>query len=91
LARAPQQRGCAHLAPHSDRVAVGASNLEIQVRVRIHEVDVLDYTLDLDGLRAVETAEAVMAERSGRRSDHRENEQTKRLPHVRSPFAPNVA
>ena len=72
-ARAAQQRRRTHLAPHREGLAVGADDVEVQIRVRIDEVDALDDALDLDGLRAIEAAEAVMGER-GRRGGERKDE-----------------
>ena len=64
-ARAAQQRRRAHLAAHRDRVAVRIDDVEVQIRMRIDEIDARDRALDLDGLRAIETAEAVMRVRGG--------------------------
>src|SRR6185503_12152985 len=38
-ARAPDQRGRAHLAAHLQRLAVGVDGLEIQIRMRIDELE----------------------------------------------------
>ena len=72
-AGAAQQSGRTHLAPHREGLAVGADDVEVQIRVRIDEVDALDDALDLHGLRAIEATETVMGER-GRRSGEREDE-----------------
>ena len=52
-----------------DAVLVGVRRFEVDVRVRVHEVDALDDALDLDGLRTVETAEPVMRERRRRNGE----------------------
>src|SRR5262249_33797232 len=71
-ARAAQQRRGAHLAVHRDGLAVRADRVEAQIRVRIHEVDAADHAVQLDGLRAVVEAHAVVRERRARDAQQRD-------------------
>ena len=60
-ARAAQHRGGAHLAALRDLRAVGIRRLEVDVGVRIHEVDARDRALERNLAAAVEIAEAVVS------------------------------
>jgi hypothetical protein len=52
--------------------------------MRIHEVDALDDALDLDRLRAIETAEAVMGERDRLRGERDEQARGRHEPRARA-------
>ncbi len=73
---AAQQRGRAHLAVHGDLSARGVHDVEVQIRMRVHEVDASDHARERHLLRAIEPAETVMRGRRGGRSERGGREQS---------------
>jgi hypothetical protein len=60
--RAPDQRGRAHLTAHLERLAVGIHRLEVQVRMRIDELELRQRARVVLELLHLEQTEAVMRE-----------------------------
>ena len=84
--RAAQHRRGAHLAAHLRDLAVLARRIEVEVRVRVDEVDAGDGALEHDHFRPVESAEAVVRpQRSGDRDERAERDDLRRLGHELPP------
>ena len=72
-ARAPERRGRPHLAFHRDDLAVGSDDIEIDIRMRVDEVEPRQPALELHLLARVVAPGAVV--RLGAFDEHRHREQ----------------
>ena len=71
--RALDQRGRAHLAAHLERLAVGVDGLEVQIRMRIDELELRQRARVVLELLHLEQPEAVMRERRRRCGEGKRN------------------
>ena len=84
-ARAAQHGRRAHLAAHRLHLAVGRHRVEVEIGVRVDEVDARQRAFDRDVLRGIEPAETVV--RPGRRGQHDRGE--RKRPSTLSTWSPS--